>query len=312
MDESDVAEAAAWLAGRVYRTPVIRCEALDDLAGTRLWLKAENLQRGGSYKYRGALRAVGRAADAGARGVVTQSSGNHGIAVAMAASELGLPSTIVLPFTAAQQKVDTIKAWGAEALLVDGAVEECTATVGRVRDTTGYTFIDVRGDRDVIAGQGTAARELIDEAGGLDALIVPAASGCGVAGATLAARGTDIAVYAAEPAACGSLGRSLLAGERVSVRPGPTIADALVAQTPGEVPFELLRDALAGSIAVKEEEITRAFRLALLLAKLLLEPSGAVGLAAALSGSRGHQDIGIVLTGGNITSGMTGRLLHHG
>ncbi|MFI6324229.1 threonine/serine dehydratase [Nonomuraea sp. NPDC050556] len=311
MTEPDVAEAAVWLSGRVNHTPVIRCEALDELAGARIWLKAENLQRGGSYKYRGAMRAVGRAAETGAPGVVTQSSGNHGIAVAMAASELGLPAAVVLPFGAEPAKVERIKAWGAEAIQVDDSVEGCRATAEGVRDARGYAFIDVRGDHDVIAGQGTASRELIEEVGELDALIVPAASGCGVAGAALAARGTGITVYAAEPAACGAMQASLLAGERVSASPGATIADALVARRPGGVPFELIKDVVARAIPVGENDIVRAFSLLLFRAKLLVEPAGAVGLAAALGGTV-HRDVGVVLTGGNVARGLVERLICHG
>ncbi|WP_162794766.1 threonine ammonia-lyase [Nonomuraea lactucae] len=309
----DLDEAAAWLAGRVIRTPVIRCAPLDVLAGARLWLKAENLQRGGSYKFRGAMHAVGRAAERGATGIVTQSSGNLGIAVAMAAAEFGLPATVVSTTTAEQTKMDLIREHGAETIQVTGFAEECRAIAEHVRDSRGHTFVDSYGDHDVITGLGTAALELIEDAGALDALIVPVSSACGLAGAVLAAGGGGISVYGAEPAAIGGLDASLLLGKPARVEPEHTIADALVTRGPGSVTFDLVKDAVSGAIPVKEDEIARAVTLALFEAKLLLEPAAAVGLAAALGGlGSGHQDIGIVLTGGNVSHAMVKKLVGDG
>lgn len=175
--------------------------------------------------------------------------------------------------------------------------------VAELQRSGGGEFIDVRGDTDVIAGQGTASLELLEDVPDLDALVVPVASGCGLAGAVLAAEaaGRTLAIYGAEPAGCGSLGSSLAAGERIQVEPRPGIAEALAAKCQGEVPFQIFKDA-ADAVTVDDAAVTRAFGLALFDAKLLLEPSGAVGLAAAISPALvgRHHDIGVILTGGNI------------
>src|SRR5258708_17577297 len=182
----DVRAAAGQLAGRVVRTPVIRSEPVSTQSGCRLWLKAENLQRTGSFKFRGALLAVDRVAGRGRTGrVITQSSGNHGVAVAMAARERGLKATVVLPFDASPVKVAAIKSYGAEVVQSAASVEESRAVVEELLRAGGDEFIDVRGDADVIAGQGTASLELLEDVPELDALVVPTASGCGLAGAGL-------------------------------------------------------------------------------------------------------------------------------
>jgi threonine dehydratase len=301
----DVRSAAGRLAAKVVRTPVIRSESRYGEQECRLWLKAENLQHTGSYKFRGARLAVDRVADRGGiRRVLTQSSGNHGIAVAVAARERGLQATVVLPFDASPVKVAQIKSCGAEVVQTAASVEECRAVVAELQRTGGGKFIDVRGDADVIAGQGTASLELLEDVPELDALIVPAASGCGLAGAVLAAEaaGRTLAIYGAEPLGCGSLTRSLEAGVRVLVEPEPGIADALAARCPGEVPFQIFKDSVA-AVTVDDAAVTRAFELALFGARLLVEPSGAVGLAAAMSPALmgRYRDIGVILTGGNVS-----------
>ena len=314
MSVPDVAAAAGQLAGRVIRTPVIRPDALSRAAGCRLWLKAENLQRTGSYKFRGALLAVDRVARQGrTRRVVTQSSGNHGIAVAMAARERGLEATVVLPFDAAQVKVAEIKSYGAEVIQRAALVEECRAVIDELRAVGGHEFIDLHEDADLVAGQGTASLELFEDVPELDALIVPTAGGSGLAGAVLAARaaGRELAIYGAEPSGCGSLTRSLKAGERVPVEPKPGIADALTAQQQGGLPFTIFKESVAGAVTVDDEAIIRAFGLALVDLKLLLEPAGAIGLAAAMSAAMTsrHQDIGVLLTGGNVAAPVVAQLL---
>jgi threo-3-hydroxy-L-aspartate ammonia-lyase len=301
----DVRSAAGRLAGKVVRTPVIRSAYRNGEQVCRLWLKAENLQHTGSYKFRGARLAVDRVADrGGARRVITQSSGNHGIAVAVAARERGLQATVVLPFDASPAKVAQIKSSSAEVVQTAASVEECRTVVEELQRVGGGEFIDVRGDADVIAGQGTASLELLEDVPELDALIVPTASGCGLAGAVLAAEaaGRRPTIYGAEPLGCGSLTQSLEAGDRVSVEPEPSIADALAARCQGGVPFEIFKNSVV-AVAVDDLTVTRAFGLALFGAKLLLEPSGAVGLAAAMNPALAgrHRDIGVILTGGNVS-----------
>ncbi|WP_238434322.1 threonine ammonia-lyase [Micromonospora tarensis] len=235
----DVTEAARWLADRVVRTPVLRSPVIDELAGARVLLKAENLQHGGSYKMRGALRAVGRLAAAGHHGVIAQSTGNHAVAVALAARQHGLAATVVLPVDAATTKVDRARAAGARVVFAGTDVEERVAMATGLSADSGHPVIDAYDHPDVIAGQGTASLELIEEAERagtpLDTLVVPVGGGGGVAGACLAAAGTGIDVYGVEPVGCDSLARSLAAGERVPVAPAPTIADGLRPSCVGEL-----------------------------------------------------------------------------
>ncbi|NYH45090.1 threonine dehydratase [Micromonospora jinlongensis] len=316
---ADVEEAARWLAGRVIRTPVLRSPVIDGLAGARVLLKAENLQNGGSYKMRGALRAVGRLAASGHTGVIAQSTGNHAIAVALAAREHGLTGTVVLPVDAATTKVDRARAAGARVVLAGTDVAERAAVVDGLSDESGHPVVDAYDHPDVIAGQGTASLELIEEAERagtpLDALVVPVGGGGGVAGACLAAAGRGIEVYGVEPVGCDSLARSLAAGVRVPVAPVPTIADGLRPSCVGELPFAIVRDVLRGVVRVDDDEIGAAFRLILMELRVLAEPSGAAGLAGALRlageervGPGRQRTVGVVLTGGNVEASVVARL----
>ncbi|WP_430500046.1 threonine ammonia-lyase [Micromonospora trifolii] len=313
---ADVEEASRWLAGRVVRTPVLRSPVIDELAGARVLLKAENLQNGGSYKMRGALRAVGRLAAAGHTGVIAQSTGNHAVAVALAARQHGLAATVVLPVDAASTKVDRARAAGARVVFAGTAVEERVAVADGLSDESGHPVIDAYDHPDVIAGQGTASLELIEDAERLgtplDVLVVPVGGGGGVAGACLAAAGSGIEVYGVEPVGCDSLARSLAAGVRVPVAPAPTIADGLRPSCVGELPFAIVRETLRGVVRVDDDEIAAAFRLILTELKVLAEPSGAAGLAGALrlppAGDR-RRTVGVVLTGGNVEAALVARLM---
>ncbi|MCO1598681.1 pyridoxal-phosphate dependent enzyme [Micromonospora sp. RHAY321] len=315
---ADVEEAARWLSRRVVRTPVLRSPVIDRLAGARVLLKAENLQDGGSYKMRGALRAVGRLSAAGHEGVIAQSTGNHAVAVALAARQHGLAATVVLPVDAARTKVDRARAAGARVVFAGTSVDERVTVARKLSDETGHPVIDAYDHADVIAGQGSASLELIEQAERagtpLDTLVVPVGGGGGVAGACLAAAGTGIEVYGVEPVGCDSLARSLAAGERVPVAPAPTIADGLRPSCVGELPFAILRTAVRGVVRVDDEEIAAAFRLLLMELKVLAEPSGAAGLAGALrlpaeAGGERRRTVGVVLTGGNVEAAMVARLM---
>ncbi|MFG2051210.1 threonine/serine dehydratase [Micromonospora sp. NPDC048935] len=313
---AEVQEAARWLAGRVVRTPVLRSPVVDELAGARVLFKAENLQDGGSYKMRGALRAVGRLVAAGHTGVIAQSTGNHAVAVALAARRHGIAATVVLPVDAAPTKVDRAHAAGARVVFAGTDVQERVAVANGLSDESGHPVVDAYDHPDVIAGQGTASLELIEEAERagtpLDALVVPVGGGGGVAGGCLAAAGTTIEVYGVEPVGCDSLARSLAAGVRVPVAPVPTIADGLRPSCVGELPFAIVRDALRGVVRVDDDEISAAFRLILTELKVLAEPSGAAGLAGALRLARDacrQRTVGVVLTGGNVEAALVARLL---
>ncbi|MGP3971957.1 threonine ammonia-lyase [Streptomyces sp. 6N223] len=310
-----VHDARRRLEGRVLRTPVLRNEELDRLAGARLWLKAENLQRGGAFKMRGALLAVERLVAAGSPGVVAQSTGNHAIAVALAAREHGLPAVLVLPRDAAPTKVASIRRAGAEVRQAGTMLAERVAVVEELRATRGLDVIDPYQNPDVVAGQGTATAELLTQvasAGGrLDAVVLPVGGGSAVAGACLATRGHGIEVVGAEPAAVPALTEALRAGRPVTVAARPTIADGLRPDRIGQLPFDLAHEAVAEVMTVEEEDIAEAMRLTLCHARLLVEPAAATALAAALrvATRRRAQDVGVLLSGGNVEMSLVSSLL---
>ncbi|MEU7950700.1 pyridoxal-phosphate dependent enzyme [Micromonospora chalcea] len=322
LDRTHVEEAARALSGRVVRTPVLHSPVIDRLAGTRILLKAENLQDGGSYKMRGAMLAVGRLAAAGHTGVVAQSTGNHAVAVALAARRHGLAATVVLPVDAAPVKVDRARAAGARVVRAGTTVEERLAVARRIAEVEGHPLVDAYDHPDVVAGQGSASLELIEEAARrgtpLDALVVPVGGGGGIAGACLAAAGTPIQVYGVEPVGCDSLARSLAAGRPTPVAPAPSLADGLRPGCVGDLPFAVARTAVRGVVRVDDDAIVEAFRLLLLELKVLVEPSGAAGLAGALrldgvtgpggSGAGRRRTVGVVLTGGNVEADLVARL----
>jgi threonine dehydratase len=320
LGRDDVQTAAAWLRGRVIRTPVVTSAVLDRLAGARLWLKAESLQRTGSYKMRGAMLAVGRVARDGlAPGVIAQSTGNHALAVALAAREHGLNAAVVLPVDASPVKLARAEAAGARVILAGTGLDERLDMVERLRTSTGHAVVDAYDHPDVVAGQGTATLELVEEAHRrgvhLDTVVVPVGGGGGLAGACLAVRDRDTAVFGVEPVGCDSMTVSLEQGRRVPVPPAPTLADGLRPSCVGRLPFEIARSAVAGMVRVDDGDIGRALCRALFHARLVLEPSAAAGLAGAfrLAASRPGTDIGVVLTGGNVEPGLLARLVtEHG
>ncbi|MFG2846356.1 threonine/serine dehydratase [Kitasatospora sp. NPDC048296] len=315
LSAAGVHEARRRLGDRVLPTPVVRCEELDAAAGARLWLKAENLQRGGSFKMRGALLAVDRLARAGSPGVVAQSTGNHAIAVAVAARECGLPAVLVLPVDAAPTKVRRIREAGASVRLAGTTLADRLAVIDELRVLRGLDVIDPYQDPDVVLGQGTATADLLDgvhAAGGrLDAVVLPVGGGSAVAGACLVTDGSGIEVVAAEPAAVPALGAALRAGRPVTVAAAPTIADGLRPDRIGQLPFDLARDRVSRVVAVEEPEIAEAMRLTLTSCRLLVEPAAATAVAAALriAAEGGRADIGVLLSGGNVETRLVTELL---
>lgn len=312
MSVQDVRAAAERLAGKVIRTPAVRCPALDARAGAELWLKAENLQRIGAFKARGALHAVGRLApEARERGIITYSSGNHAQAVALAAKEYGIRATIAMPIDAPAIKVAGVRALGAEIVLAGTTSDQRRAAALELQAVTGGTIIEPFDDADVIAGQGTATLELLEQAGGqLDAIVVPVGGGGLVAGACLVAEDAGIEVYTAEPRTCNAMARSMAEGERVAVTPGPTLADGLKPVRVGALNFDIARRAIRGCFEVEDDELGRALVALLVHAKLLAEPSGVAGLAAALRGEffKGKK-VGVLLSGGNVEPALVAGLI---
>ncbi len=319
-----VRAAAERLAGLVRRTPVIRSPALDELAGCELWLKAENLQHVGAFKARGAMHAIGRLdPEVRARGVITYSSGNHAQAVAYAARHFGVPAWIAMPTDAPPVKVAGVRAFGGEIVFAGTTSDERRQAALELAVRTGAAIVEPFDDPEIVAGQGTATLELLEQVaeatggGGLDAVVVPVGGGGLVAGACLVGEAEGVAIHSAEPTTCDALARSIEAGERVDVPPGPTIADGLKPVRVGALNFAIARRALAGVHRVDDDELGSAMIRLLLHAKVLVEPSGAAGLAVALRRSlpeqRRGRRIGVLLSGGNVSPDRVAELLlRHG
>lgn len=317
MDVSFVRAAATRLAGLTVRTPVVRIPVLDAIAGCELWLKAENLQRIGAFKARGALHAAGRLdAGARARGLITYSSGNHAQAVALAARHFGVPATITMPIDAPKIKLAAVEALGAEVVLAGTTSSDRHTAALEIAARTGGVIVPPFDDEHVIAGQGTATLELVDEVRAqtgemLDAIVVPTGGGGLVAGACLVCAGSPTAVYSVEPRGCDAMACSIEAGKRVSVGPGPTIADGLKPVQVGELNFAIAHEWLRGCLRVEDDELASALVALLVHGKLLVEPSGAAGLAAAMRRKipGAPRRVGVILSGGNVEPALVAELL---
>ena len=307
---ADVEAAARQLRGLAVVTPLLESALLNDLLGGRLLVKAEPLQRTGSFKFRGAYNRISRLSDdERARGVVAYSSGNHAQGVAAAAHSLGAPATIVMPRDAPAIKIDNTRAWGADVVLYERSSESREAVGRQIAEDRGLTLVPPFDHPLIIAGQGTAGLELAEqaEAAGatLDAVLSPCGGGGLISGCSLAIRercpGTE--VYAVEPEGFDDTARSLVAGRRQRARDGATsFCDALLAPTPGALTFAINRDLLAGGLVVSDNEVARAMRLALMHLKLVAEPGGATALAAAIAGKydcRG-KTVAVIVSGGNV------------
>ncbi len=307
---ADIERAATRLKGLAVATPLLSSAVLDRRAGGTILVKAECLQRTGSFKFRGAYNALAQLdAAARGRGVVAYSSGNHAQGVAAAAALLGMRATIVMPGDAPQIKVANTRAHGAEIVFYDRAKDEREAIARRIAEETGAEILPPFDDARVIAGQGTVGLELAAQAheigARLDMAVAPASGGGLIGGIALAlaAKSAATKIYAAEPEAFDDLRRSLAAGERLGNEPGRrSICDALQATTTGALTFALAQKHLAGSVAVSDQEIERAMAVAFDELKLVTEPSGAAALAAVLSGKLDVEGrtIAVVLSGGNV------------
>jgi threonine dehydratase len=315
----DVAAAHRRIAPHIVRTPMLRNAALDARTGATVLLKPEPLQRTGSFKLRGATNALRRLdARQRRRGVVAYSSGNHGQAVACAAAALDMPATVFMPAHAPAIKQAATRAWGAQVVLYDWQTEDREALARVACEATGAVLIPPYEHADVIAGQGSLALELIEDAAAaglaLDTLLVCTGGGGLVAGCALAAEaaGAAMRLFAVEPEGWDDTARSLAAGARLANAPGaPGLCDALMARLPGELTFSINRARLAGGLVVSEAAVREAVAFAFRHLKLVVEPGGAVALAAALAGGadlRGRV-VGVVLSGGNVDVPVFLRLL---
>lgn len=300
----DIRDAAARIAPLAQVTPVLRSRSLDALAGCQLHFKCENLQRIGAFKFRGACNAV-FSLDmlSAARGVVTQSSGNHGAAIALACRLRNIPAHIVVPNDAPQAKLDAMLLHGAHLHRCAPGMAARDAATERVLHEVGGTLVHPFNDARVIAGQGTATLELLAQAPTLDALIAPVSgggllSGTAIAGQSLA---PGIEIFGAEPEGAADAHDSLLAGERISGRRANTICDGLRAEL-GPLTFAILRERASAILLASDAEALAAMRLIFERLKLVVEPSAALALAAVLRHKArfAGQEVGIILSGGNL------------
>jgi threonine dehydratase len=283
---------------------VLTSTVIDDALGAKLAFKCENFQKIGAFKARGAHNAVFSLSDAEAKaGVVTHSSGNHGAALALAARTRGIPCWVVVPENALAAKVASIRRYGATVVLCPPTQAGREATCARIQAETGARMVHPYNDAAVIAGQGTAALELMDQVEGLNVIITPVGGGGLISGTLLAAKGRDpaIQVFGAEPAGADDAARSLAAG-RLIPQTGPnTIADGLRASL-GDLTFAIIQQNVTGIITVTEPEILAAMRELWEVLKIVVEPSSAVAYAAVKfnAGRFTGQRVGVVLTGGNV------------
>jgi threonine dehydratase len=301
---ADVETAVARIAPHAHVTPVLRSRSLDELAGCTIAFKCENFQRVGAFKFRGACNAVWALSDdVAARGVATHSSGNHGAALALAARTRGIPAHVVVPEGAVAAKVAAIRNYGASVRVCAPTQAARDEAAARVVRETGATLVHPFTDPNVIAGQGTAALELLRETGELDALIAPIGGGGLIGGSAIAAKGIfpQIRIFAAEPEGAADAFESMRRGERVTVIVPDTICDGLRA-TFGEINFALLREYGVEVLPVSDAETIAAMRLVFERLKIVIEPSSAVVLAAILR----HRErfaglrVGAILSGGNV------------
>ena len=301
---SDVRDAAERLRGVAVRTPVLRSRTLDARVGARVFVKAENHQRTGSFKFRGAYNRIFRLAPADLeRGVVAVSSGNHAQAVALAARLVGTRAVILMPSDAPASKRMATEAYGAEVVAFDRYTQSRDELVTELVAARGGTFIPPYDDLHVMAGQGTAALELFDEVEELDALIVPVSGGGLIAGCGVAARSLNfrLRLIGVEPEDGDDTRRSLAAGRRIRLPVPRTIADALTVDVPGELTFEINRRQVDEVVTVTDTELVEAMRFCFETMKTVAEPSGAAGVAALLAGRiRPQGNVGVILSGGNV------------
>jgi threonine dehydratase len=305
LEFDDIRAAAKRLEGIARRTPVLRSQLLDQSLGARVYLKAENYQRTGSFKFRGAYNRLSQLSDEEReRGVVTISSGNHAQAVALAARLVGTTAVVLMPVDAPEAKRKATLRYGAEIIDFDRYTEERDGVIASYMQSNDRVYVPPYDHPDTMAGQGTAALELFADARDLDVLIVPVSgggliAGCGVVAKTLR---NDIHLMGVEPEAGDDTKRSLEAGHRVTGPVPRTIADGLTVNTPGELTFEVNRNQIDEIVLVSDAEIVDAMRFAFEAMKTVVEPSGAASLAVLIAGGldlRGMR-VGVILSGGNV------------
>jgi len=311
---ADVEAAAARLAGHAHRTPVLRSQQADQALGAQLFFKCENYQRMGAFKFRGGFNALSRfTPEQRRRGAIAFSSGNHAQAVALSARELGMPAVIVMPADAPSAKLAATRGYGAEVITYDRYTEDRDALTRRLAEERGMTLIPPFDHADVLCGQGTAAKELFEEVGPLDVLLVCLGGGGLLSGSALAAGALSpgCRVYGVEPEAGNDGQQSLRAGHIVRIAPPRTIADGAQTQHLGELTFGIIQREVSDILTVSDAQLVTAMRFYAERMKMVVEPTGALSLAGAHHGGldlRGAR-VGLIVSGGNVDLAQYARLL---
>lgn len=316
-----IKEAAARIEGRVHRTPVLTSRAFDDVAAERsgqaarrIFFKCENMQRTGSFKFRGATNKIlSLSEEEKRRGVIAFSSGNHGQAVALASREAGVRAMIAMPSDAPQSKVAATRGYGAEVVFYDRQRDDREAFAREIGERERLLLVPPYDDYLIMAGQGTCALELLEDVPELDCIMTPCGGGGLFAGTSTVALAVNPATrcFGVEAESADDTRQSFLKGERVQIPPPPTIADGMRNQQPGALTFPVLKKNAEDILTVSDAEIIEALRFLLFRLKILVEPTGAVAVAAALYGKLPPdiKRIGVIVSGGNVDPGMLASLI---
>jgi threonine dehydratase len=310
-----IKEAAARIAGRVHRTPVVTSHSFNEIAGCEVYFKCENLQRAGAFKARGATNKIlSLTDDEKTRGVIAVSSGNHAQAVALAAREAGVRAVVCIPDDAPKMKVAGMRTYGADIRVFNRHKDDRDAFGREVAERERLVMVPAYDDYFIMAGQGTAGLELLEDVPELDCVMTPCSGGGLFAGVSTAAKSIkpSIKCFAVEPDTANDTQQSVQAGERVKIAPPPTIADGLRVQTPGALTFPITSANADDVLTVTDEDIFAAMRFMLFRMKLLVEPSGAAAAAAVLAQKlpANCRRVGVVLSGGNVDPEILSRVLN--
>ena len=301
----DVRAAAERLRGVAHRTPVMRATSLDEAAGAQVWLKCEQFQRAGAFKFRGAYNKIASLSDEQRkRGVIAFSSGNHAQAVALCGKLFSAPTVICMPTDAPSVKVAATAGYGAEIVRYDRMTQDREALARQIAEERGLTLVPPYNDPLIMAGAGTAALELLEDQPDLEVIATPVGGGGLVSGTSVAARaaGRGVHVVGVETEAANHAYLSKRSGERVTIAPPDTIADGIRTAALGQLTWPVVRELVDDVVLVSDEEVKAAMRFLLMRLKIVAEPTGAVAVAAAMTGklNRFGQRIGVVISGGNV------------
>jgi threonine dehydratase len=312
---ADIQAARRTLRDVIIATPILPAERLSQELGARVFLKAENTQRSGSFKLRGAYNTISRLPDAErARGVIAHSAGNHAQGVALAARLLGVPATIVMPERAPLTKVAATRRFGAEVILHGATFDDAGARAREIQRERDLTYVHAFNDERVIAGQGTIGLEIVEGLPDLELLVVPIGGGGLIGGIALAVKALlpDVRIVGVQAAGCASIPQSLAAGEPIAAPHARTIADGIAVKRPGDLTLPIIRELVDQVAIVDDEEIARGIAYVVQNARLVVEGAGAAGVAALLSGkiaARAGETVGVVMGGGNIDGNLLARVL---